>query len=247
MASSIRYKTRPDLRHPVIIEGLPGVGNVGKLAADLIAKKLNAVHFADIASSDLPPQILVDDDCVVKNLRNELWAADAGEYDIVFILGDAQATTPSGQHDLTEFTLRALLPYDPSMIITLGGYGIGNLPVEPRVLGTVTDAALKERFESAGVGFYPGEPKGGIVGAAAMFLVFGEDYGIPSACIMGETSGYIVDYRSAKYVIQSLCAILGVDVDTSDYDESVTVIENASDAPPEDAVQAPAEDLSYIR
>lgn len=247
MANSIRYETRPVIRRPIVIEGLPGVGNVGKLAADLIAKKLNATRFAEIASSDLPPQVIVDDECMVRNLRNELWIADIGDRDAVFILGDAQATTPSGQHDLSEFTLRKLLPYDPSMIITLGGYGVGNLPAEPRVLGTVTDASLKERFESAGVGFYPEEPQGGIVGAAAMFLAFGRDYGIPSACIMGETSGYIIDYRSARYVIHCLCAILGVDVDTSDYDESATAIESASGIPQEEEIPAPTEDLSYIR
>jgi proteasome assembly chaperone (PAC2) family protein len=30
----INYLQKPDLKDPVLIEGLPGVGNVGKLAAE---------------------------------------------------------------------------------------------------------------------------------------------------------------------------------------------------------------------
>lgn len=248
MANLVSYDCRPALRNPVFIEGLPGVGNVGKLAADLMSEQLGAKRFARIYSDDLPPQVVLDDECVAETACCELWYADIGDRDAVFLLGSFQGTTPAGQYSLSEFTFRMVLPYDPSMIITLGGYGTGQLVPAPRVLGAVSDASLKPALEAVGVGFYPGEPQGGIVGAAAMILGFGKMYGIPSACIMGETSGYIVDHRSARNVVNALAALIGVDVDTSSFQEQIDGIEAASEAVTAQS-QAPEEpeDLVYIR
>lgn len=248
MASSVSYEHRPALRNPVFIEGLPGVGNIGKLAADLMSEQLGAVRFACIYSDDLPPQVILDEDCIGDAARCELWYADIGDRDVVFLLGDFQGTTPAGQYNLSEYIFRLILPYDPSMILTLGGYGTGQLTTTPRVLGAVTHPEMKPALESAGVGFYPGEPQGGIVGAAAMFLAFGRMYGIDSACIMGETSGYIVDYRSARNVVNAVCALLGINVDTSSFQEQIDGIEAASEAIAEKAQAAKdPEDLIYIR
>ena len=75
MANTIRYEFEPELVNPVLIEGLPGVGNVGKIAADLVADKLNARLFARIFSDDLPPQVLVNEESVVEPVCHELWYA----------------------------------------------------------------------------------------------------------------------------------------------------------------------------
>ena len=227
MESIICYDCRPELRSPVIIEGLPGVGNVGKLAADLMAEQLGAKRMMRIYSPELPPQVLVDDECLAETACCEIWYADIGERDAVFILGDYQASTPIGQYILSEETFRMFLRYDPSLIVTLGGYGTGALVPAP---------------------LYPGEPQGGIVGAAAMFLGFGAMYGIQSVCIMGETSGYIVDYRSARNVLDALCGYLGVHVDTSSYQEQIEQIDTASTMLASDSQNdEEEEDLVYIR
>lgn len=247
MANSVSYDCRPSLRRPVLVEGLPGVGNIGKLAADLMCRQLGAKRFARVYSDDLPPQVLIDGDCIADAARCELWYAPLGERDIVFVLGDFQGTTPSGQYSLSEFVFRMVLPHDPSLVITLGGYGTGTLSPAPRVLGVVTDAALKPEMEAAGIGFYPGEPQGGIVGAAAMFMAFGGMYGIPSMCVMGETSGYIIDPRSARNVVNALALLLGMDVDTSEFEEAAGQIDQASMLSQESEAVAPPEDLSYIR
>ena len=167
MASSVSYDSRPALRRPVFIEGLPGVGNIGKLAADLISEQLGAIRFARIYSDDLPPQVVLDDECIAEAACNELWYADIGDRDVVFLLGEFQGTTPAGQYNLSETAFRIVLPHDPSLVLTLGGYGTGQLTPAPRVLGAVSRPEMKPDLEAAGVGFYPGEPQGGIVGAAA--------------------------------------------------------------------------------
>ncbi|HUV25030.1 MAG TPA: PAC2 family protein, partial [Methanomassiliicoccales archaeon] len=55
------FYEEPELVEPILIEGLPGVGNVGKLAAEHLLDQIDAVKFADIYSKHFPPQVVVND------------------------------------------------------------------------------------------------------------------------------------------------------------------------------------------
>lgn len=247
MASIVRHECRPILNRPVFIEGLPGVGNVGKTVADLLSRQLNAKLMARIYSEDLPPQVLLDDECVAELACQELWyVKDVNGHDLVFLLGNFQGTTPQGQYNLSQLVFDIILPYDPSMIVTLGGYGTGAAVSDPRVLGAVSDSKLKTMMEGFGVGFYPGEPQGGIVGAAAMLLGLGKIHGIDSVCIMGETSGYIVDHKSARNVLCTLGKMLGIEIDTSELQAGIDQIDEINSKALGKASE-PEEDLTYIR
>ncbi|MEM4541516.1 MAG: PAC2 family protein, partial [Archaeoglobaceae archaeon] len=63
-----------------------------------------------------------------------------------------------------------------------------------------------------GVKFEPGEPGGGIIGAAGLLLGVAELENIEAICLMGVTSGYMVDPKSAKAVLEVLSRILGLQV-----------------------------------
>ena len=229
------------------VEGLPGVGNVGKIAADFVSEKLNARRMARILSEHLPAQFLVDDECVARMACQELWyAKNVNGHDIVFLLGECQAPANDGQFLLAQKVLDILLPYDPSMIVTLGGYGVGEIPKEPRVIGVVSDPKLKTAMESHGVSFYPGEPNGGVVGAAAAFIGLGAEYGIDSVCVIGETSGYILDSKSARNLVDVLASMFGVEIDTSDMQTDIDQIETIAEKVGDAASQKTHEDLSYI-
>ena len=247
MASIVTYESRPKLNRPILIEGLPGVGNVGKIAADFICEKLNGRRFATILSDDLPQQVLLDEECVANAVDNELWYAQVNGQDIVFLLGEAQGTTPQGQFNLSKIVFDIMLPYDPSMIVTLGGYGTGKVVNDPRILGAVSDSRLKSRMEGYGIGFYPNEPQGGIVGCAAILISFGKAYGIDSVCIMGETSGYVLDHKSSNKIIAVLGEMLGTEFDTSEMQAEIDKIDEINNqAQAAAAVEPPKEDLSYF-
>ena len=46
----IHYEEHPKLDNPTFVQGLPGIGNVGKLAAEHLKDELKAVKFAEIYS-----------------------------------------------------------------------------------------------------------------------------------------------------------------------------------------------------
>lgn len=247
--TTVRYDTVPELNRPVLIEGLPGVGNVGKIAADFICEKMGAKKFATIYSESFPPQVMLDGDCVVHIACNELYyAKDVNGKDIIFLLGNYQGSTPEGQYIICDDLMKdVFLRLDVSYIYTLGGYGTGQMVEVPRVLGAVSDIALKQELEEHGVIFSPGEPAAGIVGASALLVAFGQMYDIPAACLMGETSGYFVDHKSGIALIKVLESILGVEYDKSELEaKSQQIDELTAKVKEMEAGQKPPQDLGYI-
>lgn len=247
MESMITYDCRPEFHDLIFIEGLPGVGNVGKIAADFVSYKLDAKRLATILCSDLPPQVFVDNDSYFYSASEELWyVKDVNGHDIIFLEGEFQATTPQGQFELSKYIFEKIIRYDPKLIITLGGYGLGTVVKEPRVLAVANDQKLKSKIEKKGATFLPNEPQGGIVGAAAMFLALADEYDIDAVCLMGETSGFLVDHKSAKCVVDVLCRILGIEIDTSEMEGDIQQVEQINDEVQALAETSP-EDLSYFR
>jgi len=219
MGNIVIYEKRPDLRDPVLIEGLPGVGNVGKMAADHLAEKLNAERFANVFSRYFPPHVTLDSDCVAHLACNELYHASVGERDLIFLLGNHQGITAEGQFDLAEEIVDIAASFSVSKIFTLGGYGIGTVVEGPRVLGAVSSVSMKHEIEKHGVTFIPGEPNAGIAGASGLILGISRVKGIDAACLMGETSGYFVDPKSSGALLRVLMSILDLNVDTEELDE----------------------------
>ena len=247
--TTVRYDSNPELDRPILIEGLPGIGNVGKIAADFICEKIETKKFATIYSESFPPQVMLDNDCVVHMACNELWyAKDVNGKDIIFLRGNYQGSTPEGQYIICDDLMKdVFLRMDISYIYTLGGYGTGQMIDSPRVLGAVSDITLKQELEEKGVVFSPGEPAAGIVGASALLVGFGQMYNIPAACLMGETSGYFVDHKAAVAMVQILENILGITVDKSDLDvKSQQIDELTAKVKEMETGQKGNDDLGYI-
>lgn len=244
------FYEEPKLNEPILIEGLPGVGNVGKLAAEHLLDQIDAVKFADIYSKHFPPQVVVDDEGVIKLVNNELFYSkgDGVRPDLILLVGDYQGLTPEGQYELSDHVLEIAKKFGVKMIFTLGGYGIGKMVEEPRVLGAATDEELVEQMKEKGVVFSRGEPGSGIVGASGLLLGLGKVYGLKAVCLMGETSGYFVDPKGAESVLKVLADILNVNIDFSDLEDKAEQIDIITSKLKEiESPQEPKrEDLGYI-
>ena len=190
----IKMTEEPKLNTPILIEGLPGVGNVGKLAAEHLIEQLEATKFADIYSRYFPPQVLVNDDGTIKLVNNELYYLknkNRKKSDLIFLTGDYQGLTPEGQYKLSYAILELAEKFKVKKIFTLGGYGLGRMVETPRVLGAAGNEKLVKEMKKFGVVFQKGEPGSGIVGASGLLLGLGKIRDIDGVCLMGETSGYL--------------------------------------------------------
>ena len=250
----IKMTEEPKLNTPILIEGLPGVGNVGKLATEHLIEQLEATKFADIYSRYFPPQVLVNDDGTIKLVNNELYYLknkNRKKSDLIFLTGDYQGLTPEGQYKLSYAILELAEKFKVKKIFTLGGYGLGRMVETPRVLGAAGNEKLVKEMKKFGVVFQKGEPGSGIVGPSGLLLGLGKIRNIDGVCLMGETSGYFADPKSAQEVLKVLIKILDLEVDFSELEIKAQQIDKLTsqfreiENAPIPGDQKP-EDLQYI-
>ncbi len=235
------------LESPVMIEGLPGIGQVGKLVAEYMIHMLGATKIAEIHSLYFPPHVIIEENGVARLVRNELYLHHTDTRDVVFLVGDYQSTSNEGHYILTDQYLDIAEELGVQRIYTLGGFGVGHFVEDPRVLGAVSRAELRPEIEAAGVIFQRDEPGGGgIVGAAGLLLGLGSFRNIDAVCLMGETSGYLVDPRSATSVLALLSRLLNIEVDSTQLNDRAAEMERMIEGLIEGEKLQSQDELSYI-
>ncbi|AEH38532.1 proteasome assembly chaperone family protein [Halopiger xanaduensis] len=216
-----------ELDDPVLVEGLPGVGHVGKLAVDHLLEELEgeSTLVRRVYSQEFPPQVSVEDG-VAELTCAEMYAVSVADgRDLLLLTGDHQAQTNAGHYVLTSAFLDIAEEFGASEAYALGGVPTGELIEEYAVVGAVSDESLREELEDAGVEFREDEPAGGIIGVSGLLLGLGERRGFEASCLMGETSGYLVDPKSARAVLEVLEALLGFELDYETLDERADEME----------------------
>ena len=210
-----------ELNNPIFIEALPGLGHVGKLAADHMIDELGATKFAEVYSPTFPPQVLVKDEGIIENMFNELYyLKDVGEdnLDLIILVGNTQSLSPEGQYLTCKEILEFVTQFDIDRIFTLGGMVTSPQPVEnPKVFGAATCEEYVELLKEADIEIRAND--GGIVGASGLFLGLGVRQGIQGSCLMGETPGYFIDAESAEAILEKLAFLLNFEINTDKLEE----------------------------
>ncbi|MBZ9570032.1 proteasome assembly chaperone family protein [Methanobrevibacter sp. TMH8] len=209
-----------ELNNPIFIEALPGIGHVGKLAADHIIDELDATKFAELYSYHFPPQVFVDEDGLVENMVNEFYYLKSqGEdnKDYIILVGNSQALSPEGQYQLSGEILDFVEKFGVKEMYTLGGLATGHPIEESRVFGAATDIEIIETLKELNIEIRSAD--GGIVGASGLLLGLGKLRNIKGACLMGETPGYFIDAEAAEAILDKLAIILNIEINTDKLDE----------------------------
>ncbi len=249
----VRLKENLELKKPILIVGLPGVGLVGKLVAEHLVDELGAEKIMEVYSPHFPPQVLVNKDCTVRPVSNMVYYGKAKENDILFLVGDHQSTTSQGHYELCSLYLDIAEEFGVPRIYTLGGYPTGKLTYDETVLGVANSTKLIEEIKEYGVEFRESEPSGGIVGASGLLVAFSKMRGIDAACLMGMTPGYLMDPKSAQSLLKILCKMFEIEVNTDSLEKKAEEMENILEKLKEkeeqqtiQEVKPTEEDLRYI-
>ena len=150
---STEWVAEPDLDDPAFVEGLPGVGHVGKLVAEHVVEEVDSQLAARIHSEYFPPQVTVGDDSVAELAAAEIHAVETEGRDLLVLTGNHQAQDNVGHYRVTEAFLDVAEEFDASDVFALGGVPTGELVEEHDVVGSVSSADLKDELAEAGVDF----------------------------------------------------------------------------------------------
>ena len=209
---------------PILIEGLPGLGLVGKIVVRYLVKQLKAERFAYLYSPHFPYFVLVGKKGGVRLLRGTFyhWKNRNDKNDLILFTGDSQAQTIEGQYEISNSILEFAARHDVKTIITVGGYRMESKD-KPNVIAAATEHHLLEMALAAKALISPtGSP---IVGTAGLILGLGHFKKIEGLCLLGETRGYLPDPRAAQSVLEVLKEMLSIDVNLDGLSEEITKAE----------------------
>ncbi len=216
----VKGKLKDESRNPVLIEGLPGLGLVGKIATRFLIKQLDAKKFAVLYSPHFPYYVLVNKRGSVRLLRDDFhfWRNGSGGNDLIILTGDSQAQTIEGQYEVANCILDFAKRLRVRTIVTVGGYR-KEVEDPPKVVAAATsDELLKKALQEGATVSPAGNP---IVGTAGLLLGLAKFRGIDALCLLGETWGYLPDPKAAKSVLEVLLRVLKVEVDLRAIDKEI--------------------------
>ena len=220
----IKEFTQIELNNPVLVEGLPGLGLVGKIAIRYLIKQLKAQKFAHLYSPHFPYFVLVNKKGNVRLLRGSFyfWKNENGQHDLILFTGDSQSQTIEGQYEIAGRMLDFAQKHNVKTIVTIGGYRM-EAKGKPKVFAAATAQDLLDKALQAGaVVSSSGSP---IVGTAGLILGLARFKKINALCLLGETRGYLPDPLSARSVLEVLKSTFNFDVDLAGLDEEIAKAE----------------------
>ncbi len=205
--------------NPVLIEGLPGLGLVGKIALRYMIKQLKAQKIAYLYSPHFPYFVLVNKKGNVRLLRGAFYYyKNPNGNDLLLFTGDSQSQTIEGQYEIADQILSFSERHQVKTIATIGGYRME--PKEkPKVFIAATSQEIIDKALQAGATLSTsGSP---IVGTAGLILGLAKFKKIGALCLLGETRGYLPDPLAAKSVLEVLKSTFNFELDLSGLDEEI--------------------------
>ena len=220
----IKEIKKVDLRDPILIEGLPGLGLVGKITIRYLIKRLEAKKFAYLYSPHFPYYVIVNKKGSVRRLRGTFyyWKNKKEKNDIILFTGDSQSQTIEGQYEIAESMLNFSQKHKVKTIATIGGYR-KEIKEKPQVYVDATTKKLLDQALSAGAKV--GKSGSPIVGTAGLILGLAGFKKIEALCLLGETRGYMPDPLAAKSVLEVLRSAFSFELDLDGLDEEIAKAE----------------------
>lgn len=219
--ANIQTVTDVELDSPTLVEGLPGAGLVGKIAADHIVSEFGMVYYGAVHCEGLPEV------AVYRGDTHELVApvrlyADAAR-DLVVL----QSDVPVSPQSASEFAdcVTGWIETNDVMPLYLSGLPVEQKEGVPALSGVATGDAI-DRLDQHGI--EPPDEDGLVSGPTGALLYAANERSVDSLGLIVETEPQFPDPESARIILQKgVNPIAGIDVGTDSLVEQAGEIQRA--------------------
>ena len=129
--------------------------------------------------------------------------------DLILLTGDSQPVVPGSEYVLSEQILDLITKFKISNIYSLASYVTGTFVNDPKIFGTATNPEIVKSFRAFNISTLD---NGNITGMNGLILGLGKLRGIEGICLLGETSGYVIDAKASKNLLEILNNVLGIHI-----------------------------------
>jgi uncharacterized protein (TIGR00162 family) len=200
-----RQLFEPQLKEPVFVEGLTGLGNVGMIAARHLIESTGAKVFAELYAPYFQDYVVVNKDGICRPPRYQFYSAKTEKTHYIILTGDSQPSLEDtvAHYDLCDEILDFAAKYGSRFIVTMGGV-VTSKPGND-VYISATSEKLAQKHMDKGTQIY-GE--GRIVGATGLLLGLAKRRGWKGICLLGATTGFGAERGTALALFKILTNII---------------------------------------
>jgi proteasome assembly chaperone (PAC2) family protein len=205
----LREIFNPALENPIFVQGLPGFGNVGRIAAHLLIKFCSAKPFAELYSPSFPDYVSISSKGIAHLPRYEFYSAPLEKNNLVIMTGETQPSfddVVAHYHvcaEIVDFVERLGCHF----IVTIGGVPITE--DKAQVYVAATSPRIATEFMEKGAVIYS---KGRIVGGTGLTLALAKERNLEGVCLLGSTTGFKADRGAGFLVFKFLLKALGKEI-----------------------------------
>lgn len=201
------------LKDAILIQGLPGMGFVGHLAAKFLIDEFKAVEFARIYSSYFPSIVILKEG-EGKLVRIELFAVSDVEPNLMILTGDVQPSE-TGMIQVLDFILDYCANKGVKNVIAVGGLRAEN---GPEVAGFAFSKEDLEFLKEFDVGTLE---NGQVTGAVGVITALGAEKGLKAFGLLGKLHVSGPDPIAARNILNVLRRIYNLPIDISRMEEKI--------------------------
>lgn len=218
---------KPKLSKTVFIEGLPGIGNVGKVATDFIIDELKAEKLYEITSNTFPHSVFVNEDNLVELPKIEVFYKKLKGNDLLLMAGDVQPIDEESSYAFSEKVLDLVESFGTKEIITLGGIGLAEIPKNPKIYCTGNSKKIIEKYKGKKVNNSLYGVVGPIVGVSGLLLGLAVRRKIDAVSLLAETYGHpmYLGVKGAREILKVLNSKLGLGIKVDKLEKEINYLE----------------------
>lgn len=222
---------KPALNKPIFIEGLPGIGNVGKVAVDFMIEELRAKKIYRLSSYSMPHSVFVNENNLVEMPSIEVYYKkfnDPNKNDLLFLAGDVQPIDEVSSYEFSDTIVDLAREYKTSEIITLGGIGLPTAPKKPNVYCTANSKEIIKKYKNGtAVNDQLYGVVGPIIGVSGLLLGLAAKKHLKAISFLAETMGHpmYLGVKGAREILVILNKKLELGINMEDLDKEITEIE----------------------
>lgn len=227
MAWEIKQLVKPKITNPILIEGLPGMGNVGKIAVDFIINSLKAKKLLEIHSYNFPHCVFVNEDNLVELPSIEMYYKNINGRTLLLLSGDVQPLDEQSCYDFCNKILDTFEKDNGKEIVTLGGIGLQKVPLTPKVYCTGNDKKIIDKYIFGKVSNQIHGRVGPIVGVSGLLAGLAGKRKIPAVTLLAETFGHpqYLGVKGAKEILKVINKKFGLKLDLQQLEGEIEEIE----------------------
>jgi proteasome assembly chaperone (PAC2) family protein len=201
--------SNPTLENPIFVQGLPGFGNVGRIAAHLLIKFFDAKPFAELYSPSFPDYVSITSKGICNMPHYEFYYAPMEKNNLIIMTGEIQPSFDDvvAHYDVCDSVLDFVETLGCHLIVTMGG--VPMTEDKTKVYIAANSSRLAKEFMEKGAVIYS---KGRIVGGTGLTLALAKERKIESISLLGTTMGFKADREAGFLVFKFLMKALGKEI-----------------------------------